>query len=236
MEFKRKRGRPRKHEMRPYALFSSDLPTQKKRGRPKKVKVEAKENTTYTMEEQVINEEMPDVKMNVENAGEEDLNAGNDRNGNKKFDHLFVYGSNSIAVDPSELHKLIMKVIRKQKIHNENCCDSKTFIAGEQRAMDNCFFLIKYCHSFGLGEDFVEEMIQEHDKTAVVSLALEALEQVPKTWKNAHAIFATTVKVLEDMWEALERFGSEIIQDNCEAELKREEMFVLSRNWVKKWE
>jgi hypothetical protein len=112
-----------------------------------------------------------------------------------------------------------MKVVRQQKIRPDDRDCYKAFLAAEQSEIDQCFYNIKCRYYFGGGEKFeVDRLLYTCDKTAVVCLALDALEEVPKTWKNAHAIFVTAVKALGDMWEALERSESEVIQADLGAE------------------
>jgi len=218
MEFKRKRGRPRKDEMRS-APYPSVVPTGQKMGRVKKETVVAKKNFTGITEQQAGDEHLH-FHYKEKDAGEAEADSEKPKKGTTKFDYLFIYGlvssflrrgynanemQNSIAVDSSELKRLIMKTIRKQKINEKDSSAYRSFIATEQRAVDGMFYSIKWHHNFDKGETILNRrMLKRYKMTPVVCLALEALEQVPKTWKNAHAIFATAVKVLEDMWKAIE--------------------------------
>lgn len=72
--------------------------------------------------------------------------------------------------------------------------------------MDKYFFFVQSRVHSGEGDKLIDErLFGDFEITDIVSLALEGLKEVPKTWKNAHAIFITVVKVLEDMWEGVER-------------------------------
>jgi len=73
--------------------------------------------------------------------------------------------------------------------------------------MDQYFFFIQsHIHS-GQGDEIIEEeSFKSFDTTDIGALALETLMEVPRTWKNAHSIVVTAVKVLEDMWEGIEKF------------------------------
>jgi hypothetical protein len=118
---------------------------------------------------------------------------------------------NSIAVDYSDFHRLIRKLIRAKlcKLGHETWQEGRLnyqrIIAREQIAVDQYFSLIQSRIHSGKGNGIIEEeSFKDFEMTNVVSLALEGLKELPRTWKNAHAVFVTAMKVLEDMWRGVE--------------------------------
>lgn len=132
---------------------------------------------------------------------------------------------NSIAVDHSDLHRLIKKLIRAKfcKLTHETWQEGRLnyqkIIAPEQIAVDQYFSLIQSRVHSGKGHEIIEEeSFKDFEITSVVSLALEGLKEVPRTWKDGHAVFVTVMKVLEDMWggvEGLERRRRGEFEEEC---------------------
>jgi hypothetical protein len=101
--------------------------------------------------------------------------------------------------------KLIRKVIRangrkqKPKGWQEVCSNYKTILSTELKAMEAEFDAMSTIVSRGYGHMMIEKSTETIGLTDIVALALEALEEVPKTWKNAHAIFLNAKETLEEM-------------------------------------
>ena len=106
-----------------------------------------------------------------------------------------------------------MKIARKLKLKDDSR-DFKRFIINEQRAVELWFFHVKFQYNAFFLEDGTfnsEDMPAHFKKTDVILLALEALEEVPSTWKNAHVIFVTARKAMEDIWNASKWAGEPIV-------------------------
>jgi hypothetical protein len=113
-----------------------------------------------------------------------------------------------MAIDNLEFHKLVRKLIRAKARKEqpqgwaEVCSNYKIIINAELRAVNAELEVMKTIITRGDGHMPMERRIRE-GLTNVVVLALEALEEVSrlvsKTWKNAHAIFLSAKKSLQDM-------------------------------------
>jgi hypothetical protein len=141
----------------------------------------------------------------------------------KKFADILIHGfvnsalcypsqsltrtQNSIAVDHSEFMKLIRKVIhikgRKQKPQGwqEVCSTYKSLLSIESKAMEAELNAMSTIISRGYGHLMIEKSLETIGLTDIVVLALEAVEEVSKTWKNAHTIFLSAKMALKEMQE-----------------------------------
>jgi len=113
-----------------------------------------------------------------------------------------------MAIDDLEFHKLVRKLIRAKARKEqpqgwaEVCSNYKIIINAELIAVKSELEVTKTIITRGDGHMPMKRRIPEGLANVVV-LALEALEEVSrlvsKTWKNAHAIFLSAKKSLQDM-------------------------------------